>query len=412
MLSVRRLLFIVSIPTLAFAWVVLQYLQLDGERTVTWQAGERSPFINAPLPADRVEIAEGDVRLAGDPIYFHVTPPPGRWQSVTVQAEISPGQQSVIELGTVVDARTNALDMRPAYSAILEAVNSAADWQREERGDVITYTRTNSVPTRQTTRIFRAPNPEYPAYHWSTVPDRELPIALQGGHEWLVYAQNGEDLQWTASLTDQNLVPGPDESALIVIDPLGNEIARASLADSETSEPRPLAVRVRAAFSGAYRIVLSSTSDITWSNLRTNGARPVVKNHIRFAAGSSASVWTTAAVVGLEEPVGKRAVGLGEGKHRLPDVDPGTAIVGDGWFAVTEEDLWSPTLTPLTTSTNLAAVNQIIAAQPSFTQTFDFSRIQREPNGSFRLILSLPGVSTLPAEQQPVLHELKITYKK
>jgi hypothetical protein len=283
---------------------------------------------------------------------------------------------------------------------------------REEQGNTLTFTRQGTVPTRATTRTYRAPSPTYPEQNWSTGAARTLPVSLQSGHEWWTYGQAGDELIWSAEVVDQNIVDGPDELALILQTESGEEVARLPLPDATDATPRPMALRATLPTTGPYRIVLSSTSDITWRNIVTNATHLVAKNQLRFAEGTTTDVWAMVAVVGIENELAKYPMGLGEGTHRLTQLAPNTSLVGEGWFALSSADLWSPTLTPLTTATNLTTINRIIATKPSFTQTFDFAALQREQNGSFRLTFSLPGVAALPAEERPELRGLTITFTK
>jgi hypothetical protein len=235
---------------------------------------------------------------------------------------------------------------------------------------------------------------------------------LAGGHEFWLYGQAGQEFTWSTDVVDQNLVEGSDEVALILYDDEGLELTRTSLLDTDNADSRPLTLTANLPTAGSYRLALSSTSDISWQNIETNASKLVSKNQLRFAGHSAVPVWTTAAIVGLEEALGKRALGLGEGEHQIKDLVPGSVVIGEGWFALSKSELWSPTMTPLTSATDLAGVDRLIATVPSFEQSFDFSALQREQNGSFRLVISLPSVGSLPSSDQPVLHQLWISFKR
>ena len=116
-------LIIVLIPLALLVWVGWSYLDLDGETTIVWEAGDVSPFVHGLRPAGRVEPVQDDGsgafhRLSGDPVYLSVTPP-GNYETVDVDVWFN-ARATDGGVETTVNAEAGQIDLRPLWHKTLD----------------------------------------------------------------------------------------------------------------------------------------------------------------------------------------------------------------------------------------------------------------------------------------------------
>jgi hypothetical protein len=461
-------LVILLFPVLVLIALFWRYVVPGGERTVVYEMGESSPFVQRLLPDERVSALhsrQGDtyVVLLDEPVYFSVTPPPGNFEQVSVEVAFDPGGTPVLELGGLQDVAAQAFDFQPLSNAVLEDAawtrhdlsEGLAVFSRDSQSDAY-QTFLENPPDRSRVATYRAtfPTPYREAGYVPLGARQKFDVSLRGSHELLTYIKN-EDFSFEVVYTDVNRTYGADEGFVKVFDEQNNLMTEFVLVDDdnvyENQVPSAKTV-VRLAGQGweegVYRIVLSGTSDILWRSIATPQRYLVVKNRVfiaddvgYLASPRATSVFTNADRVTLETQhvEGLQTVMLGGTPLLVEDVGvkyagtvPGTGVVelkspvgdlkitGEGKYAFSRASFFDPDPLPLTAFTDLenGQIEHVLAnlAPVAFSEGWRVASAQyaanelAQENGAFKFALSAPGVH----EQlgQPAIHAFQVTFTR
>ncbi len=130
MFRTNLLKWLIVVATLVpFIWLSVVSSAPSGERTVTWTAGDSSPFIQSPLPGERVsEVKDGVggkyVTIKNEPVYMAVFPPSDDFTSATVTVEFDPNEAFAVEIGGLTNVAAYAVISAPIADNIARlAVN-------------------------------------------------------------------------------------------------------------------------------------------------------------------------------------------------------------------------------------------------------------------------------------------------
>lgn len=466
----KRLIYLLlwGLPVILFAGLLWNYFVPSGERTVRYEMGGISPFVQRLLPDDRVsEVATTSggnyVTLLDEPVYFSVTPPSGNFTSVNVEVLFDPGETPTFEIGGLQDVAAQAFDFRPLANTLLEEL----DWTRHELGgglavfsrDPKSYayqTFLETPPDRSIVATYRAtfPTPyRLPEYVPLGV-RQKFDVSLRGPHELLTYIKN-ENFDFKIMFTDVNRTYGADEGFVRVYDELGNLMTEFVIRDDgniydnqEPSERTDVELYGRGWPEGVYRITLSGTSDIIWRSLETSQRYLVAKNRVFIGddvgylpAPRPTSLYTNAQRVTLEtqHQEGLQTVAIGEAsivvdqvgaKYSRQIASNGVAtlyspvgdikITGEGKYAFNRQSFFDPDPVSLTAFTdlensdiehvlaNLTPVNSVEGWRVASAE-FDVSALAQE-NGAYKFALSAPGIHDNLG--QVSVHAIHVTFQK
>jgi len=283
-------LLIISVPTIlmfALLWINIDF---DGVKIVEYKVGENSPFIEAPLPSDRLseinKSEHGDFKtIQQDPIYISAHVPRGNYESVTAEVFFENQNQPIIEFGPMADIFSQSFDLRPVDNLRID--NS--DWARFEQDGLVLLQRNNefesisdffdNLPNRLSIATY---NYDFESAFKmdksfaTKVNSRTIPISLRGYHRYVTYLKNGQKFSLNVDITDLNNVVGEDiaeirlrnEDGQIVV--TENSADDANTSDDRINTKRSIHIETNDITEGVYIVELVGTSDIVWGNLTTD----------------------------------------------------------------------------------------------------------------------------------------------
>ncbi|MBI5655228.1 hypothetical protein HZC53_06285 [Candidatus Uhrbacteria bacterium] len=401
-----------------------------------------SPWINPFLPGERASKPglqpEGWVgqRITDDPVYFSALVP-GPYESVEVSLEYRPMNQPLLEFGLVHDPEGKMLEMHPLYSSQLEN----GEWIKGSASGREGYVRRGVPATRladQDTQGLAVWNSSStsPSMQDETGPERDWTLSLRGSHDFFFVPT--ADLDVTFSLQAANRSVNEDLAAFRVFC-ADEEIKQDAFSISGSQDRRmgktiTHAIRVPQAKSCVYRISFVASDDVFIRGIKTTSRRWVVgprlvfgdvvgfatttyeglaytnSRHIVletfhkeglqqiFFGDSSSWLKRTHSTIRMDRGDGKKTVQL-----RAPQGD--VRIVGDGYFAFSEDAFFEPKPRRMTDSTDLKAENTEAVltdyGQPEKLDgdwlRSDFRFALNPTMDRLRFVLSAPGVLTRSA---------------
>lgn len=456
------------LPLCLFAGLLWAYLIPSGEKTISLEMGQVSPYIQRLLPDARVselKTRAGDdyVEIIDEPVYFTVIRPAGGFEQVELEIAFDPAATPTFELGALRDVAAQAFEFKPLANLMLEQLA----WTRHELGDgSVLFSRSGSSqahktfletpPDRSTVATYRASFPQpfrFKTYTPSPVAQTFV-VSLRGPHELLTYVKN-EDFNFNVSYSDVNRTYGADPGFIKVYDEHNQLMTEVEFKDDgniydnqEPTRERQVSVNGRAWPEGVYRIVLSGTSDIIWRSLTTSQKYLVIKNRVFLGdevgyavSPSSASLFTNAARITAEtqhreglqtllladtplaiEQVGTKYSGQIPGSGMREVIAPlgDIKITGEGKYALSASSFFDPdpiALTPYTPLENsqlnfvLADLSPVLESEGwrVASAEFELAELAME-NGAYKFALSVPGVHEPDA--QVAVHKIQVTFTR
>lgn len=456
-----------SVPFIWLSWIAAAP---NGERTVTWEPGEASPFIQSPLPGERVsEMQQSDrgsfVAIVHEPVYVAVFSPSDEFTAATVTMEFDPHDAFAVELGGLTNVAAYSFDFHALSNAKLESLpwNALA-----ANGDdsMLVFARQSvkasvadflaHVPVRSSVATYRATLPG--AYRdLSYVPLnglQQFDVSLRGSHEYLTYIK-GEPFRTSITYQDINRTFGADEGHIRVY----GEDGRVMLDEPITDDGNATEDQVYSDHivnlvgdnwsEGVYRVELSGTSDIVWRKFVTSQRYMSFKNRLFIAddvgylsTDRQTSFVTNSKSVVLEtlhaDPahsviIGDQTIAIPESRAKEYVSVTGDGVVngrtsagdvkmtGEGKFAFSKGSFFDPDPLALTVNTNIddPSLQYVMARVPSVQATdvgwrtasvdFDLAKLEKE-FGAYKFAIGLPG---LAVDGEFVdLHRVTVTFKK
>ncbi len=278
---------IALIPIVLLGWVSWSYLDLDGETTIVWEAGEVSPFVHGLRPTGRVEPVRDEGtgafhRLSGDPVYLSVTPP-GNYETVNVDVWFNAREQPMVELGATVNAEAGQIDLRALQHQTLDAL----DWSVIRNDDLTLYQRRpvyDSVGdllrdppplSSIATYHYDLPEPDAMPRAWTSGAPVAQAVSLRGNHEFLA-ATDGRRLTLDVMYMDMNRNPGADPIAVRVYQN-GEVVASQNIPDDGVVDATNAALgrdtfRLEATglMPGLVKVELQANNDVYWRSITSN----------------------------------------------------------------------------------------------------------------------------------------------
>lgn len=461
---------IVIAALMPFVWLSWIVAAPNGERSVSWEPGETLPFIQSPLPGERVsEVKESDrgsfVSIEREPVYVAVFSPSDEFTAAKVTMEFDPHDAFAVELGGLTNVAAYAFDFHALSNAKLESL----PWNvLATNGDdaMFVFARQNvkasvtdflaHVPVRSSVATYRAALPG--AYRDSSYAplngSQQFDVSLRGSHEYLTYIK-GETFRTSITYQDINRTFGVDEGYVRVYAEDGTVMLDKPMVDDGNStedqvySSRTIDLIGTSWPEGVYRVELSGTSDIIWRKFVTNQRYMSFKNRLFIAddvgylsTDRQTSFVTNSKSVVLEtlhaDPahsviIGDQTIAIPEShaKEYVSVMDGGIVtgrtssgdvkMTGEGKFAFSKASFFDPDPLMLTVNTDLddASIQYVLANVPPVQTTddgwrtasadFDLTKLEKE-FGAYKFAIGLPG---LAADEEPVdLHRVTVTFQK
>jgi hypothetical protein len=279
---------IVLVPVVVFVHLIIYTVAPAGERVVTHVVNERSPFIDAVLPAERVsdvmytEGGEAYVEIKENPVYVSAHMPYGRFENIEVEIEFTSKNQPILEFGLLADPITQNYEMRPLNNELLNGL----DWDTvgSDSGEVL-YQKGNIFETIDDFRTGDSSRETLATYHANLnlpysepgyrAPLNEFQSSLEvsGSHKIVTYLSEGEfDLQ--LDYVDYNEVFGADDLVVTLRNAAGEIMNATSRIDGDVKDTQERSGTLELATDifneGIYTIEIVTTSDVAVSNITTN----------------------------------------------------------------------------------------------------------------------------------------------
>ncbi len=463
--------FIVIAAVVPVVWLSWLSASPSGERTVSWTPGSLSPFVQAPLPAERVsEVHDSDrgtyITIENEPVYFSVFPPSDDFTSAEVTLEFDPHDAFAVELGGMTNLAAYAFDFRALSNTRLENLGWNVLPNTDSESTLIVFVKDDvkaavqdfalHQPARTSVVTYRATLPG--TYRESSYTplgyEQTFSISLRGSHEYVTYIKN-EAFHLALRYQDINRTFGADEGYVRVYDENGTVMLEKAIVDDgdisedQTYSSHDVVLDGKNWPEGVYRVELSGTSDIVWRQFTTSQRYMAFKNRLYvgddvgyLSVDRKTSFVTNSKSIAFETFHADSAhhVTLGASTVDIPQShvltratipDNGTVagltdagdikMTGEGKFAPSAQAFFDPDPRPLTTQTNLddPTTRYVYANLPKSTMnadgwrvadtTFHLADLAKE-TGAYKFALSLPGLAT--DAQSVDVHRFTITFRK
>jgi hypothetical protein len=411
-----------------------------------------APYISDPKPYDRIgEARQVDGRdvvpIAAEPIFFDLTPP-SRFDEATVRVVFDPGQ-SALEVGGLVSGPDNIFEMRPLYHPLFDGL----DWKMAASGRLTLFDRNGEYASVE--EFLSHPPEASRVAVWGTGPDFgggvdgyrpssgpiDIQVSLRGHHRILAYT-GGEQLDFSFTVQDMNRSVGADPVVVTVFEMGGTEpLAQSELDDDgdgdddqRSSKLRTVSVSLAGLAVGAYQVDFAATSDVFVRKISTRQSKFVFADRLYlgdhvgyadstppltvFASGQSLKLRTAHAdsyqeirvdgePLTLDEANSTMTVGLPVGLVSVNTAKRDVLLETEGYLAL-KRDHWFAAgpfrIGGLTVEADLdeRGIDFILASHLpperdggllSVEADFDLSRLVRRDDGSYRFVVTAPGLA-------------------
>ncbi len=471
MLRTNLLKWLIVVASLVpFIWLSVVSSVPSGEKTITWTAGDSSPFIQSPLPGERVsEVKDGAdgkyVTIENEPVYMAVFPPSDDFTSATVTMEFDPNKAFAVELGGLTNVAAYAFDFHALSNKTVESLS----WNllKTTSADGLMVFAKNDVkagvadflaypPDRSTVATYRSILPGvYRDDVYSPINSTQtFDVSLRGSHQYLTYIKN-ETFKTSITYQDINRTFGADDGYVRVYNEVGTKMIEKKIVDDgDTSEGQFYSTRIIDLVGdnwpeGVYRTELSGTSDIIWRQFVTNQRYLTFKNRLfvaddvgYLATDRKTNFVTNSKIIAIETlhanpkhtvTIGLKTIPIPNGHwkvyHNVTEegVVGGVTssgdvkLTGEAKFALTKTSFFDPDARSLTVNTNIddPSLQYILANVPPIKLTadgwrtasavFDLADLVKEFK-AYKFAISLPG---LAVDGESIdLHRVTIDFHK
>jgi hypothetical protein len=286
----------ILIPALTVLIFTVIYLRPSGELASTFTVSQKSPYINRPLPAERISPNEnGNLLMTAEPVYFTVNPPLGHYEQLELTFKFKTALTPIVEVGPQMNLFTQSFDLRPIYSSELNAL----PWPSKKFGNSTIWQK-NSIPQTYDDLLNAERSEKTLIYHHeisekfilqnyqSNPAAKKISIDARGSHILQTYIEN-EPLNIAFILTDMNRLIGKDEVIVKIIDGNQQVVAEKKLADDGNERNDQEVTRREVSFNipnlpaGVYNIEIQTTSDIFIREIITTLTKLVFRNNLNLA---------------------------------------------------------------------------------------------------------------------------------
>lgn len=453
-----------------FLWLSWLSAAPGGERTVSWTPGERSPFIQAPLPAERVSGVNRDdrgafVTIQSEPVYFSVFPPAEDFTSATVRVAFEPHDAFAVELGGLVNVAAYAFDFRSLANRVAENLS----WKKlanEEGSSVLTVFAKEDVKASVQDFLAHPPPSTTIATYRATLPGvyrdpfytplgitQKFSTSLRGSHEYVTYLKD-EPFFLDIFFQDINRTYGPDDGYVRVYNEEGRVMVEEIFTDDGNSTEnqvfasRSILLEGRDWPEGVYRVELSGTSDVVWRTLVTKQRFMAFKNRLyiaddvgylpqdrqtTFVTSSTSMTFETFHADSAHRVVfGQQIVDIPQSHVKISsEIEAGALAVGitdagdikmtgERKISLSKAAFFDPDPAPLTVKTDLenSLLRYVVSSSSPkeydgdwrvASTAFDMKTLAQE-FGAYKFALSLPGFAT---DGEAIdLHSVTVTFVK
>ena len=466
---VRRLiqLIFILIPFGLFGWLLWIDIAPDGEKIITFEMDQISPYVNRLLPDERVlglqynEWGEPYTTVIDEPVYFSVTMPHTDFETLDVEIEFANTGQQIVEVGALMDIQSQAFDLRPLQSLLIDGL----EWDRVEDDGVALLQR---ISDYESVDAFLADPParsEVATYHYdldtpyrlsSYTPlghVRTIDASLRGYHQYVTYLKD-EPFYLEVEYMDMNRTTGADDGVIRVRNEDDEVMYEYFLYDDGNELENQISDRQTAVIDqsgwpeGVYRVELSGTSDLFWRTITTTQRYVTFINQLYIgddigylADPRATTFYTSAKHLTLETyhsdatqrvTIGSEDVWLPLSHEKVTHTveDAGVVlghtpsgdvkITGDGKFAFSSDAFFDPDPISINSFTDIDAlgVNYVLTSYESpevhrrwlkAAGSFDVGDLNSQ-DGSVTFTFSVPGIQEL--QETVDVHAINLIFKK
>ncbi len=406
----------------------------SGVFEVTWRAGKESPFLYGWGPANILKADSGSLEVFGEKAIFKVKLPAADFKKIDFKISYEAPDAPVVALGAADGPGDSDYQERILYSRALQE----SGWSRREADGFSIF---ESSPGEKTlSQLIGSAAPvetlgtQVPLSLGAGVTREKIySVSLRGSHIfWILPGESGAEIAFRVQ--DMNRHPGTDDIT-ITAEKSGQILKRLSFEDEDSKESQsPGALKdIRLSLPGAagpVRVEIDASDDMFIRELKTNAARMVFEKRlflgddIGYGGKSSLPVlWTDSESLAARTPhlenrqtiyfVGWPLVlGRSDEKYYLrPAVKPGglvpirlqkndAELFVSGFISLAPEDFFVPVKPEIFWDSSLPERGAVIAdySPPEAEQGvyvseagFDAGELMREPDGSYKFYLLLPG---------------------
>ncbi len=401
-----------------------------------WIPGKESPFIYGFGPPDALAKTNNlsDFIIIGERVTF-VVAPPAEFKEIEMRVAYDKPEAPLFRLEAKKGPGAVDIDSRVLYSEMLQN----PDWEKTEKDGFIIFKNKNS--SQELEKILEGGAPVYTlGFRLGKIMGngaartRDIPANLRGGHIFWALPEARGKAEIIFTVQDANRHAGEDPIAIEAYSKdkiIKKIVAEDSGGDNANFLEAPKEIRVSlSGVSGPLKIVFSASDDIFIRNIKAEAARLVVEDRIFlgddvgfggktivpvlwsdgrylraktphregwqkiFFAGRSFEIKRTDKYAELA--LSRAPGGIVSIKPEKGDVE----LVTSGFFAFSPEDFFVPAWPEIAAWAEPPKEGIIIAkyAVPKEEKDylaseakFDLNKLAREPDGSYRFFLSLPG---------------------
>ncbi len=460
-------LVIVLIPICLFGWLLWLDIAPFGILSESMLVDGFSPYIDHILPGDRVSAYTYDqngevfVSILDEPTYFSLHRPQTDFETVTVELLYKNKDQTIIEIGALMDIYSNSYDLRPIQSLIVEDV----DWPVIDENNVMLLMRNNDYssvddfyenPPKRSEIAVLGTDFDL-SYHeqdyYSTNRVQSFDVSLRGYHKYLTYIKD-EDFYLKLEYMDMNRMVGVDDVTVRIWNDDGDlwyehiQVEDGNTTNNQISSKGTILIEQSNWPEGVYSVELSGTSDIFWRELSTSQryvtfvGQVYIGDVVGYLEESiETDFFTNAKNLTLEtyhsDSTQRVQIGSAEimipKSHKKENVhlqDSGIVygytpqgdikISGDGKFAFSKDSFFEPDIVTISAGTDIDAlgINYILSGidTPNHENdwliagtTFNCNEIFDE-NGNAKITISTPLLHQNQANVY--IHEIRIKFQK
>ncbi len=300
-LTILVQLLIISVPIVLFGWLVNMQLVPSGSFVVSHNVNEDSAFIERLLPDQRVEPPVKDIdgnwiqKLIGDPVFFFVHP--HRWfDEIEFEVLFKNETLPILEFGALANTKPEIYNLKPLQNLLID--NS--HWHKISDGEITLLQRNKTyssikdfytnLPLRNSVAVYNTGLKD--KYRISdyvrSTEEQIIDVSLRGRHEFKTYIKD-EVLNFEISYMDMNRDEGADSTHVLILNENDMPVDEVRVQDdgdvSKNAKPsgiKKINIRTEGLKEGVYKVILDTSRDIFFREIKTTQKKIVFLNTIFF----------------------------------------------------------------------------------------------------------------------------------